>query len=77
MLYFITDETGEHVMTAPLNTLVWIFDLTQETLERIKRETRNLNDICILHFNQHPACGKWRQLQVRRLPLEIPAREAP
>ena len=74
--FFVTDEAGNFVIQALLGVLAWIFDLGQEALERIQQETRTLNDICILHFNQRPAFRKWSELRVRHLPPRNPTRAA-
>ena len=37
-LYFVTDELGNHIMTAPISTLENIFGLTAEQVMMVLRE---------------------------------------
>ena len=39
VLYFVTDEQGQHIMTAPASTLETIFGLTAEQVMRMLSET--------------------------------------
>jgi hypothetical protein len=74
ILYFVTDIKGEHIMTAPLQTLRDIYDLDQYTLQRIVGETLKLEDICTV-VASFGFCDV--ELHIRRLPIEIPVEGQP
>ena len=70
ILYYLTDDEGEHIMTAPLSTIAHFYKLHPDAIRRVERETVSLKSICTLSFIQAPH----ERVHVRRLPEEIPSR---
>lgn len=76
-LFQVKEPNGTLVMNAPLEAIRWILKLPKSAEQRLLTETVDLNKVCQLHFNRYPACGRWNELHLSRLPLEIPFVDQP
>jgi hypothetical protein len=75
IIYHVTDESGEMIMNAPLDTISRAFTLTLPAVARLLHETKELMGRCTLTSNNRQRSDLfyyWRKIQVQRLPLEIP-----
>ncbi len=73
ILYYLTDDEGEHIMTAPLSTIAHFYRLHPDAIRRIEKETVSLKGICTLSFGSLYEGARVSRVHVRRLPEEIPS----
>lgn len=72
--YVVTDQHDRYLLTAPLHVIVRLFSFTKSAIERVERETAELNGICkvSLNFSHYEFRVEWSPIHIRRLPIEIP-----
>ena len=70
MQYFhITDDQGQFIMNAPLETLEEVFGLTVSRTALLLQHTSRQDS----EYEFYTTWPRWPVVRVRRLPLEIPS----